>query len=164
MDTVSKLVRSRIMAAVPQRGNHTTETRFIQFLKASKLSGWRRNTKIFGKPDFAWPKNRIAVFVDGCFWHGCPKCCKAPSTNRAYWEAKFTRNRLRDHLVTVTLREQGWKVFRLRECDLQKERGSRLQKMLTMLSGLLNRQGATAVCSRRQNVQAPSRAASALPR
>jgi DNA mismatch endonuclease (patch repair protein) len=75
---------------------------------------------LFGKPDFVFRRERVAIFVDGCFWHGCPKPKHAPlPKNRAeWWAAKLSRNKARDWLVTRTLRKQDWKVIRVWECDL----------------------------------------------
>ena len=70
--------------------------------------------------DFVFRKERVAVFVDGCFWHGCPRHGTMPAGNRAFWMAKLTRNAARDREVTRTLRKAGWRVLRVWECDLAK--------------------------------------------
>jgi DNA mismatch endonuclease (patch repair protein) len=72
------------------------------------------------RPDFVFPKSRTAVFVDGCFWHGCPKHATQPASNRAFWKKKLARNRVRDVLVNRTLRAQGWRVLRIWEHDLHR--------------------------------------------
>lgn len=77
------------------------------------LTGWRRNQPLLGKPDFTFRRERVAVFVDGCFWHGCPKCYRRPSSNRKYWDAKIDANRKRDRYVSRELRKLGWKVVRI---------------------------------------------------
>jgi len=74
---------------------------------------------ILGNPDLFIRKGRVAIFVDGCFWHGCPKCGHVPRTNKAYWQAKIARNRARDMKITRVLRRSGFQVVRLRECDLR---------------------------------------------
>jgi DNA mismatch endonuclease, patch repair protein len=84
------------------------------------FSGWRRHQPIFGRPDFIFRKARVAVFVDGCFWHGCPKHSNMPANNRAFWKRKLTANRVRDRLVSKMLRRQGWRVVRIWEHDLSK--------------------------------------------
>ena len=71
MDHVSKQVRSKIMAAIRSRGNVTTELSLGKLLWAADLRGYRKHWPVAGKPDFAWPGRKVAVFVDGCFWHGC---------------------------------------------------------------------------------------------
>jgi DNA mismatch endonuclease (patch repair protein) len=83
------------------------------------VTGWRRNRPIVGKPDFVFPKAKVAVFVDGCFWHGCPKCYRAPKSNVPYWRLKIERNRKRDLKVNRELRKRGWVVLRFWECRLQ---------------------------------------------
>lgn len=110
--------RSRIMSAVRSRGNRSTELRLTTLLRRAGLNGWRRHKPILGKPDFVWVNRRVALFVDGCFWHGCPTCYQAPRHNRTYWRKKLLRNRRRDRLVTRELIESGWRVIRVWECEL----------------------------------------------
>jgi DNA mismatch endonuclease (patch repair protein) len=115
MDTFSPQKRSWIMAQIKSSGTKSTERRFSAVLRAHKITGWRRNYPLFGKPDFVFPKQRVAIFVDGCFWHGHPKRCRIPETNREYWERKVHRNMARDRAVSRVLRENGWKVLRIWE-------------------------------------------------
>lgn len=115
MDTFSTKKRSWIMAQVKSTGCRSTEKRLIAVLRESKIVGWRRNYPVFGKPDFAFPRKKVAVFVDGCFWHGHPQKCRVPETNREYWMNKISHNIARDKLVTRTLRDKGWKVVRIWE-------------------------------------------------
>src|ERR1035441_9426916 len=128
MDHVSKEVRSKIMAAIRSRGNTTTEQPLGKLLWAAGLRGYRKHWRVRGKPDFAWPGRKIAVFVDGCFWHGCVRCCRIPSTNRKYWTDKIGRNRERDKETTAYLRSQGWSVLRIPECKIDK--GKFLDKLV----------------------------------
>lgn len=107
------------MAKIRSRGNSTTELAMVALLRQSGLSGWRRHPALPGRPDFAFKSAHVAVFVDGCFWHGCPKCYRPPEGNRAYWEAKVTRNRHRDSSVAVELRARGWSVLRIWEHSLK---------------------------------------------
>ena len=79
-----------MMSAVRSRGNRSTEAMLLAALCANRVTGWRRHYRITGKPDFAFPKSRLAIFVDGCFWHGCPRCGSIPVSNRVYWESKFS--------------------------------------------------------------------------
>jgi DNA mismatch endonuclease, patch repair protein len=74
---------------------------------------------MLGKPDFVFREAKVALFVDGCFWHGCPRCYRAPTSSPAYWLAKIRRNRKRDLQVSRHLRGMGWKVARVRECQLK---------------------------------------------
>ncbi|MGI9067633.1 MAG: very short patch repair endonuclease [Pyrinomonadaceae bacterium] len=109
--TTSK--RSEVMARIRSRGNKETELRLIEIFREAQIKGWRRNQKLFGKPDFVFRRERVVVFVDGCFWHGCPQCYRRPSSNQEFWDAKITRNRKRDRLVVRELRAAGWQVIRI---------------------------------------------------
>jgi DNA mismatch endonuclease (patch repair protein) len=122
VDHVSKEVRSKIMTSVRSRGNTTTELPFAKLLWAAGLRGYRKHWRVAGKPDFAWPGRKIAVFIDGCFWHGCTRCKYLPRTNTAFWDNKIQANRKRDRRVAVQLRRAGWIVIRIRECDVFAER------------------------------------------
>lgn len=116
MDRVSKAIRSKIMAAVRSRGNKTTEQKMTGILRANHLRGYRTQWPVTGKPDFAWPKRKIALFIDGCFWHGCPTCNRPSKTNVRFWRAKIRNNRRRDAKVSRSLRKNGWVVLRVWEC------------------------------------------------
>lgn len=119
MDVVSKQLRSKIMRSVKSQNNRTTELRLIEIFKLNSIVGWRRNYRLFGKPDFAFPQRHLAVFVDGCFWHGHNCRGLPPKDNYEYWQLKFQRNRERDNLVNERLKKKGWTVFRLWECELK---------------------------------------------
>lgn len=69
------------------------------------------NKKIIGTPDIAIKKKRTAVFLDGCFWHGCSKCYKVPKTNRKFWKDKLEYNKQRRRKVRYELKKEGWKVL-----------------------------------------------------
>ncbi|WP_082405973.1 very short patch repair endonuclease [Achromobacter xylosoxidans] len=113
--------RSAIMRAVKSRGNASTEGRMVTILRRARLIGWRRHLKIVGAPDFAFPAARVAVMVHGCFWHGCPRHYRSPTSNAAYWSAKIARNIARDRLVRARLRRDGWSVLTFWEHDLKRE-------------------------------------------
>ena len=83
-----------------------------------------------GKPDFVFPKLKLAVFVDGCFWHGCPKHATWPKTRAAFWLAKITGNKARDRRVNYALRKRGWKVVRIWEHELARKNEPRLLRRL----------------------------------
>lgn len=112
------LARSELMSRIRSAGNKQTELALIELMRSYRISGWRRYQLVFGKPDFVFRKERVAVFVDGCFWHGCPRCYKRPRTNKAFWDNKVRRNRARDYLVTCNLRSTGWQVIRLWQHEL----------------------------------------------
>jgi DNA mismatch endonuclease (patch repair protein) len=133
MDVFSKAKRSQVMAAIRHRGNRSTERTFAALLRRFGVSGWTLHSpEVAGKPDFYFSKRRIAVFVDGCFWHGCPRCFQAPRQNRSFWTAKIERNRKRDRKVTRALHREGIKVIRLWEHDLER-RTSRIRRALGVL-------------------------------
>lgn len=108
------------MSRIRSRGNKDTEVALARLLRASGITGWRRGQKLFGKPDFTWRPARLALFVDGCFWHGCARHCRVPKTRRDFWLGKINRNRARDLLVSKTLRKAGWRVLRIWEHELSK--------------------------------------------
>ncbi|MFN0100949.1 MAG: very short patch repair endonuclease [Bryobacteraceae bacterium] len=131
MDHVSKEVRSKIMAAVRSKGNRSTEIALGKLMWAAGLRGYRKQWPVAGRPDFAWPGRKIAIFVDGCFWHGCPKCKSLPRTNRAFWRNKIETNQERDRRVTRGLRREGWAVIRVWECAVRTARTlARIGKIL----------------------------------
>lgn len=120
-DTVSETKRSEIMKANKPRGNKSTELKLIQLFKQLGLKGWRRNYKIAGcKPDFVFHNKRIAVFADGCFWHGHNCRNLTPKQNSEYWQKKIENNRIRDKQINGRLERKGWKVIRVWECELEK--------------------------------------------
>lgn len=135
MDVFSKGKRSSVMSGIRSRHNLSTEIRFIHFLRKFRITGWRRHFLLIGKPDFVFPKARIAVFIDGCFWHKCPLCYDGhvPRQNKTYWKAKLERNLSRDRRINRTLRQLNWRVFRIRECALSNCKPS-LYASLTALS------------------------------
>jgi DNA mismatch endonuclease (patch repair protein) len=82
----------------------------MAMLRMHGIIGWRRNWQILGRADFVFPKLRIAIFVDGCFWHCCSQHGVKPKNNAAFWLEQPGRIQARDRRVTRTLRAQGWKV------------------------------------------------------
>jgi DNA mismatch endonuclease (patch repair protein) len=118
-DVFTKTQRSLIMARIRGCDNESTEMRTAGILRAGKITGWRRHSTMFGKPDFVFQKSRVALFVDGCFWHGCPRCYEEPTSSTSFWRAKLQRNMLRDWEVSRHLRKRGWKVMRVWECQLK---------------------------------------------
>jgi DNA mismatch endonuclease (patch repair protein) len=107
------------MAAVRSSGNRDTELKLMAILRASGITGWRRHQLVTGKPDFTFRRERLAVFVDGCFWHGCRWHCRMPQDNRAYWRRKIGGNAARDRATNQWLRKAGWRVLRVWEHSLR---------------------------------------------
>lgn len=128
-DVFSKQKRSEIMSRVRGKANRATELELIKLFHKHGIKGWRRNYPLFGKPDFVFPKERIAVFVDGEFWHGHPSRGQVPQTNTGFWAAKIERNRKRDRLVNRTLKAKNWIVVRIWQHQLRDSRW--LRKMTT---------------------------------
>ena len=122
--------RSHLMSLIRSRGNKGTELRLISIFRAAGISGWRRGSKLPGKPDFIFPMLKTAVFVDGCFWHGCPMHGTKPKTRAAFWLAKITGNKVRDRKVNRLLRAKGWVVLRIWEHELARKNLPRLLKRL----------------------------------
>jgi DNA mismatch endonuclease (patch repair protein) len=118
-DVFTKAQRSMVMARVRGRDNASTEMRMAGLLRAVKVTGWWRHSPMFGKPDFVFQRAKIALFVDGCFWHGCPRCYSAPKSSAAFWRSKIQHNMRRDSEVSCHLRKRGWRVMRVRECQLK---------------------------------------------
>ena len=121
------------MSRIRSKGNRDTELRLIQIFRANGIKGWRRGSKLPGKPDFVFPKLKTAVFVDGCFWHACPKHGTQPKNRAAFWLAKLTGNKARDRRVNRALRERGWKVMRIWEHELANKNLPLLRKRLDIL-------------------------------
>jgi DNA mismatch endonuclease (patch repair protein) len=138
-DVFTKAKRSEVMSRIRGRGNKDTELALARLLRANGIKGWRRHVVLKFKirssqkparreprptgritPDFVFRKARLAVFVDGCFWHGCPKHATKPANNRAFWKKKLAGNKIRDRVVNQTLRRTGWRVVRIWEHELQK--------------------------------------------
>lgn len=134
-DVFTKAKRSEVMSKIRGKGNKATEIALAKLFRANGITGWRRHYPIAGRPDFAFPTHKLAVFVDGCFWHGCPKHGAQPKGNRKFWTEKLKSNITRDRRVNKELRARGWRVVRVWEHDLRKPRQAithrRISRMLT---------------------------------
>jgi len=135
-DTVSQKKRSEIMKANKPKGNKSTELKLIQLFKQLGLKGWRRNYKIAGAiPDFVFLKKKIAVFADGCFWHGHNCRNLTPKQNSEYWQKKIENNRIRDKKINERLEQKGWGVIRVWECEIKKcDVNSKIFKTLKIIT------------------------------
>jgi len=138
-DVFSKAKRSQVMAAIRSKGNKATELKLVSIFRANGIVGWRRNHKTMGKPDFIFRNERIALFVDGCFWHGCPIHCRMPNSNRRYWFQKIARNQKRDVRVRTWLRGMGWRVLKVWEHELRLPRRVLLRIQLCLGSAQKNK-------------------------
>jgi len=123
------------MSRIRGRGNKDTELALAKLLRVHRVTGWRRNQRVFGRPDFVFNELKVAVFVDGCFWHGCPKHATKPRNNAAFWRKKLAANKARDQLVVRTLRRAGWRVLRVWEHELTwKDQARLLRRIQKILS------------------------------
>lgn len=111
------------MSRIRGKGNRDTELALVKVLRANGLTGWRRHLPLPGKPDFTFRKQKVVVFVDGCFWHCCPRCSNKPVNNAEFWEKKLAGNIKRDRRVRRLLAQRGWKVVRIWEHEFRKPEG-----------------------------------------
>lgn len=135
MDRVGSGTRSRIMSVVKSRGGRTTERRLRAYMVARGITGWRANLKnLPGSPDFAFPERKMAVFVDGCFWHDCHRCCRRPKSRVKFWNEKFASNRARDRRQARQLRALGWEVLRVWEHAVLKTPATCVERIASLLA------------------------------
>ena len=134
-DVHDKITRSKNMSAIKGRGNKSTELKFLNLLKNNKITGWVRHYNYApGTPDFVFRKQRVSVFIDGCYWHKCPDCFIEPKSNSEFWMNKIDSNVQRDKRNDNLSVEKGLKVLRIRECRLKKEN----QQIIDDLKYILN--------------------------
>jgi len=134
-DVFNKAKRSEIMSKVRSKNNKSTEIKLINLFQKNGITGWKRNYPVKGHPDFVFLSKRIAVFVDGCFWHGHDCRNTRPSDNQEYWQKKRERNIKHDADVTVMFEKRGWRVLRIWECELTRKNEAAL---LEKISGIIN--------------------------
>lgn len=133
-----------MMRAIKSKNTKTTEVKMMAIFKELHIKGWRRMYPLVGKPDFVFPKKRIVVFVDGCFWHGHDCRNVTPSDNADFWNAKRAYNKQHDETITKTLEEKNWTVIRIWECELKKKnREILLEKLRELLVEGSNQFGTT---------------------
>lgn len=123
-DVFDKAKRSEIMKKVRSKGNKSTEIKLIELFKENNIHGWRRNYQVKGHPDFVFLDKRIAIFVDGCFWHGHDCRNTRPKDNQDYWTKKRERNMKHDKDITEYFENRGWTVIRIWECELTRKNTS----------------------------------------
>ena len=119
VDTVSKKVRSRIMSRI--RPKDTKPELILRKALFARGLRFRLNYRVAGyRVDIAFPSRKLAIFVDGCFWHGCPKCFKAPKSNKKYWNWKIKANVERDRRIDIEIKKAGWKIVHVWEHLIRK--------------------------------------------
>ena len=116
-DSLSAVQRSERMSRVRSKGNRSTELRIETELRERQITGWTKHPEaITGKPDFYFAAEKLALFVDGCFWHGCKLCARrTPSARRGFWKRKLLSNVKRDRAVRRDLQRNGIRVTRIWE-------------------------------------------------
>ena len=131
-DPLTRAERSELMAKVRSSGNRSTELEATSALRRHGISGWVAQPRdVLGKPDIFFPHLRLCVFLDGCFWHGCPQCGRIPKTRVDFWTAKIAANKRRDRFVSRNLRQSGYSVMRVWEHALKNETWiGRLRRMV----------------------------------
>lgn len=131
--------RSKIMAAIRGKSNKSTEGSLRMALVRTGIKGWTLHPRLTGKPDFFFVRQRLALFVDGCFWHGCPKCGHIPATRSTFWRTKIERNKMRDKRNVRLLKANGIRSIRVWEHSLKKSQlvGTvhKLQRLLSESKG-----------------------------
>jgi DNA mismatch endonuclease (patch repair protein) len=127
MDILTRHERSRRMRAVRSKGNHSTEWKFRLALVRRGIRDWKMHPRCMpGVPDFFFAKPKVVIFIDGCFWHGCPRCRRPmPRRNGKYWANKLSGNVQRGRSINRKLRHIGFKVVRVWEHDLRNEHNLR---------------------------------------
>ena len=154
-DVFTKQKRSEVMSQIRGRGNKDTELALAKLMRAHGIKGWRRHVQVriakrgarnstssksgaqrtarptfTVRPDFVFQGVRLALFVDGCFWHGCPKHATKPKNNAAFWRKKLAANVARDRRVNRALRAAGWRVLRIWEHELTRKSQPRLLRRI----------------------------------
>ena len=154
-DVFDPAKRSEVMARIRSKGNRSTELAVVQAFRSAHVTGWRRHLAITCsskpsstsastakqkvvrfRPDFTFRAARLAIFVDGCFWHACPLHSRLPENNRAFWESKLHANVARDQKAARLLRSAGWSVLRVWEHELKDPESfvTRVQRRLKRLA------------------------------
>lgn len=134
-DVYDKDKRSAVMRNIKSKSNKSTEICLIGVFREQGIKGWRRGYSVKGRPDFVFLEKRVAVFVDGCFWHGHNCRNTIPKDNADYWLKKREYNIAHDNEVTEAFKKRGWTVIRIWECELKKKNRIALIALLKPLIG-----------------------------
>jgi len=119
-DNLSREKRSKVMASI--RGKNTKPEVTIRKILWKKGMRYRlHNKSVFGTPDISIKKKKIAIFVDGCFWHGCNRCYKEPKTNVEFWRNKIIQNKKRRIKVRRHLKKEGWRILEFWEHEINSD-------------------------------------------
>lgn len=118
-DVLTKSQRSYCMSKI--RGKDTTPELALRKTLWKMGYRYRLKNKLPGKPDIVFPGVKLAVFIDGCFWHGCPEHNTTPKSNAQFWAVKLNKNKERDRKVNELLMDAGWEVLRFWEHEIKKD-------------------------------------------
>ena len=110
--------------------NTKPEILFRKYIWSKGIKNFRVKNKLTGKPDLVFTKKKVAVFIDGCFWHKCPKCYIKPKSNKPFWNTKIKQNIKRDAIVNDLLKKDGWRVLRIWEHVIRKDINSAYKRLL----------------------------------
>lgn len=132
-DVLTKEQRSYNMSRI-RTENTGPEKKLINALRKTGIHGFKAHYPLFGKPDIVFPKEELIVFLDGCFWHKCPKHYKEPETKRMFWTKKIMGNVKRDRIVSRKLSSQGYNVLRFWEHDIEKRPSYVIKKISAAIS------------------------------
>ena len=130
LDKITKTQRSYIMSQI--RGTRTKPELIVK----ENIDGRKLRYQPKGipeRPDFANKSKKIALFIDGCFWHKCPRCYKPPKSNKKYWKAKVERNTKRDRYVNRKMKKEGWTVIRFWEHQVKENELHIIKKINELL-------------------------------
>ena|SRR5436309_14584228 len=131
-DIMTKAQRSRLMSRIRDRDTKP-ELEIRRRLFSGGLKGYRLRPKLPGKPDIVFGKAKVAVFIDGCFWHGCPRCYTRPATRQRYWDNKLAKNMSRDRIIDASLKATGWKPLHFWEHEVRKNPESIVRRVRSSL-------------------------------
>lgn len=132
VDNLSKDDRRKAMSAVKSKET-SLEIRVAKHLWRCGVR-YRKNVKdLYGKPDIAIKNKKFVLFIDSCYWHGCPTHCRLPVSNQEYWKKKIVRNIARDEQVTEHYLAKGWKIIRVWEHDLKRDFEATMNNILAEL-------------------------------
>ena len=132
---MSREQRSRNMSRI--RSKNTRPEIIVRKYLFSRGFRYKINYNITGRPDIVFPKKKLAIFIHGCFWHlhGC-KYSTMPKTNKQFWENKLNRNKSRDKIVESRLSDDGWKIYKVWECELKDNRENCLKRLADYVGAL----------------------------
>lgn len=132
VDILSKKQRSYCMSQIKAK-NTKPEIIFRKYIWSKGIKNFIVKNRFTGKPDLVFTKKKIAVFIDGCFWHKCPKCYIKPKSNKSFWNSKIKQNLKRDAVVNKSLKSEGWNILRFWEHDTNKNINSCYKSLLKRL-------------------------------